>query len=221
MRWRTDNVLISPAFRAGVEETGMIEAGRQYETAGAVHRQWMARGLDAPRIAVNISVLQLRRPSFVADVRAALGGPDNGVDLEITESLLMEDIEESIRKLRALRETGAHIALDDFGTGHSSLAYLSQLPIDTVKIDRGFVHGMTESADHTSIVSPSSLAQALRLIIVAEGLKPRSRPGCCCCCAATRCRATCSRPLPKEIEVLLRRRWPDSVPAHRQDANRS
>ena len=220
MRWRTDNVLISPAFRAGVEETGMIEAGRQYETAGAVHRQWMARGLDAPRIAVNISVLQLRRPSFVADVRAALGGPDNGVDLEITESLLMEDIEESIRKLRALRETGAHIALDDFGTGHSSLAYLSQLPIDTVKIDRGFVHGMTESADHTSIVSPSSLAQALRLIIVAEGLSEEQAR----LLLLLRCdqmQGYLFTPLAQGNRGTPAHRWPDSVPAHRQDANRS
>ena len=87
-----------------------------------------------------------------------------GVDLEITESLLMTDVDESIRKLRALRGTGMRIALDDFGTGYSSLAYLSRLPIDTLKIDRAFVKGMTDSADDTSIVSTIiSLAQALRL----------------------------------------------------------
>jgi EAL domain-containing protein (putative c-di-GMP-specific phosphodiesterase class I) len=94
------------------------------------------------------------------------------VDLEITESLLMEDIEESIRKLGALREAGCNIALDDFGTGHSSLAYLSRLPIDAVKIDRSFIRAMTENADATSIVSTIiSLAQALRHKVVAEGVE--------------------------------------------------
>ncbi len=176
MRWRgPDNLLMSPArFVPVLEETGMIlEAGRQaLEIAGAVYREWKAQGLSVPRIAVNVSALQLRQRSFVDDVHAALGGPDNGVDLEITESLLMQDIEESIRKLRALREAGANIALDDFGTGHSSLAYLSRLPIDTVKIDRSFIHAMTGSADATSIVSTIiSLAQALRLKVVAEGVE--------------------------------------------------
>ncbi len=151
----------------------ILEAGRiALEMAAEVYREWRGLGLEPPRIAVNVSALQLRQRSFVADVQAALGGPDNGVDLEITESLLMEDIEESIRKLRALREAGANIALDDFGTGHSSLAYLSRLPIDAVKIDRSFIRAMTENADATSIVSTIiSLAQALRHKVVAEGVE--------------------------------------------------
>ena len=156
MRWvGPNNVLMSPArFVPVLEETGMIlEAGRQaLEMAASVYRDWKAQGLGAPRIAVNVSALQLRQRGFVDDVRAALGAGDSGVDLEITESLLMDDIEQSIRKLRALREGGASIALDDFGTGNSSLAYMSRLPIDTVKIDRSFIRGMTENADHTSIV---------------------------------------------------------------------
>jgi diguanylate cyclase (GGDEF)-like protein/PAS domain S-box-containing protein len=176
MRWRgPDKLLMSPArFVPVLEETGMIlEAGRiALEIASAVYREWRAQGLNPPRIAVNVSALQLRQRSFVDDVHAALGGEGNGVDLEITESLLMQDIEESIRKLRQLREAGASIALDDFGTGHSSLAYLSRLPIDTLKIDRGFIHAMTEDADATSIVSTIiSLAQALRLKVVAEGVE--------------------------------------------------
>jgi diguanylate cyclase (GGDEF)-like protein/PAS domain S-box-containing protein len=176
MRWRgPDNLLMSPArFVPVLEETGMIqEAGRiALEMAAELHREWQGLGLNPPRIAVNVSALQLRQRSFVADVQTALGGPDNGVDLEITESLLMEDIEESIRKLRALREAGASIALDDFGTGHSSLAYLSRLPIDAVKIDRSFIRVMTENADATSIVSTIiSLAQALRLKVIAEGVE--------------------------------------------------
>jgi EAL domain-containing protein (putative c-di-GMP-specific phosphodiesterase class I) len=130
--------------------------------------------MATPRIAVNVSALQLRRKSFVADVCAALreAGDGGGVDLEITESLLMADVDESIRKLRALREMGMHISLDDFGTGYSSLAYLSKLPLDDLKIDRVFVRGMTEKAEDTSIVSTIiSLAQGLNLKVVAEGVE--------------------------------------------------
>jgi EAL domain-containing protein (putative c-di-GMP-specific phosphodiesterase class I) len=108
-------------------------------------------------------------------VRAALGeiGADGGgVDLEVTESLLMSEIAESIDKLRTLRGMGLHISLDDFGTGYSSLAYLSKLPLDALKVDRSFVRGMTENADDTSIISTIiSLAQSLRLKVVAEGVE--------------------------------------------------
>jgi diguanylate cyclase (GGDEF)-like protein/PAS domain S-box-containing protein len=179
MRWRSpDGGLISPArFVPVLEQTGLIfEAGQQVLAAAKrTYRGWKMRGLKAPRIAVNVSALQLRRKSFVADVRAALGSIEadgGGVDLEVTESLLMTEVDESIGKLRELREMGLHMALDDFGTGYSSLAYLSKLPLDTLKIDRSFVHGMTENADHTSIISTIiSLAQALRLKVVAEGVE--------------------------------------------------
>ena len=176
MRWRgPDNLLMSPArFVPVLEETGLIlEAGRlALEMAAGLQREWKAQGLEVPRIAVNVSALQLRQRSFVDDVLAAVGGRDSGIDLEITESLLMQDIAECCRKLGALREAGASISLDDFGTGHSSLAYLSRLPIDTVKIDRSFIRVMTESADATSIVSTIiSLAQAMRHKVVAEGVE--------------------------------------------------
>jgi EAL domain-containing protein (putative c-di-GMP-specific phosphodiesterase class I) len=179
MRWRSpDGGLISPArFVPVLEQTGLIfEAGQQVLSAAKrTYHGWKARGLNAPRIAVNVSALQLRRKTFVADVREALGdiGDDGGgVDLEVTESLLMTDVDESIEKLRALRALGLRMALDDFGTGYSSLAYLSKLPLDTLKIDRSFVHGMTDNADYTSIISTIiSLAQALRLKVIAEGVE--------------------------------------------------
>lgn len=179
MRWQSPDGagLVSPArFVPVLEQTGLIlEAGRQaIATATSTYRDWQARGLNPPRIAVNVSALQLRRRSFVEDVLAALGNADDGggVDIEVTESLLMGEIEESIRKLRRLREAGLHIALDDFGTGYSSLAYLSKLPLDALKIDRGFVRGMTEKSDDTSIItSIISLAQTLRLKVVAEGVE--------------------------------------------------
>jgi diguanylate cyclase (GGDEF)-like protein/PAS domain S-box-containing protein len=176
MRWcDADGKPVSPAvFVPVLEQTGMIlDAGRLAVTLAAeAYRGWQAKGLKAPRVAVNVSALELRQRDFVAAFVAAAGGAEGGVDIEITESLLMQDVEASIAKLRELREAGIGIALDDFGTGHSSLAYLSRLPVDTLKIDRSFVRGMTENAGDTSIVtSIISLAQALRLGTVAEGVE--------------------------------------------------
>ncbi len=168
---------VSPAqFVPVLEETGLIgRVGLWVMRAAVKARRALAQGgRAAPRIAVNVSAIQLRSPSFVDDVRGALAGAGEaaGLDLEITESLLMADIEDSLRKLRAVRALGVHIALDDFGTGYSSLAYLSRLPIDTVKIDRGFVHNMVDKAEDTSIVSAIlSLAHALELKAVAEGVE--------------------------------------------------
>ena len=178
-RWNgADGKPVSPAkFVPVLEETGLIlEASRQaFRAAAAAHRRWRAGGKGAPRVAVNVSALLLRRRSFVEDVCEALGGSaedGGGVDLEITESLLMSDVDESIRKLRALRAMGMRVALDDFGTGYSSLAYLSRLPLDALKVDRAFVKGMTESPDDTSIVATIiTLAQALKLKVVAEGVE--------------------------------------------------
>jgi EAL domain-containing protein (putative c-di-GMP-specific phosphodiesterase class I) len=143
--------------------------------AKQTHLRWQARFQDAPRIAINVSAVQLRRKSFVEEVRAALGeisADGGGIDLEITESLLMTDVEATIAKLAELRAAGINIALDDFGTGYSSLAYLSKLPLDTLKIDRAFVHGMLKEERDQSIVSAIlSLARALRLKVVAEGVE--------------------------------------------------
>ncbi|OGA01867.1 MAG: hypothetical protein A2Z64_07400 [Betaproteobacteria bacterium RIFCSPLOWO2_02_67_12] len=179
LRWRDgERGPVSPVeFVPVLEDTGLILAVGQWamREAVATHRAWLARGLPAPRIAVNVSAIQLRSRSFVADVRAALQSGASeacGLDLEITESLLMENIDESLEKLRALRDLGVSIALDDFGTGYSSLAYLTKLPIDSLKIDRGFIHGITENSEGTTIVSAMiSLARALNLKVVAEGVE--------------------------------------------------
>ena len=217
LRWQQPGEagLVSPArFVPVLEQTGLIfEAGRQaVAAASALHRRWQAAGLSAPRVAVNVSALQLRRRSFVEDIAGAvrdLGADGGGIDLEITESLLMSDVEESIRKLRALRETGMHIALDDFGTGYSSLAYLSKLPVDTLKIDRGFVHGMTEKSEDTSIISIIiSLAQALRLKTVAEGVESEQQAQLLRLLRCDQAQGYLfAKPLPGEsIEALLRER---------------
>ena len=124
-------------------------------------------------MAVNVSPLQLRHRDFVAEVkRVAQSGSaaDSGLDLEITESVIMEDLENNIAKLEAVRNLGVNIAIDDFGTGYSSLSYLAKLPVSSLKIDRSFIIEMTEGPQGLAIVSTIiNLAHTLKLKVVAEG----------------------------------------------------
>jgi EAL domain-containing protein (putative c-di-GMP-specific phosphodiesterase class I) len=158
-----------------MEETGLIlEVGAwALQKAVQVHSQWLKQGLVAPRIAVNVSPIQLRKRDFVTTVEHALkqGATPPGIDLEITESLIMEDIRGNIAKLKKIRDLGVSIAIDDFGTGYSSLAYLAKLPVQTLKIDRSFIITMLDDPDTMSLVSTMiSLAHSLRLEVVAEGV---------------------------------------------------
>jgi len=127
-----------------------------------------------PRIAVNVSPIQLQQRDFVEVVKRAVeeaGGEGCQLDLEITEGLIMLDIEENIKKLSAIREMGLQIAIDDFGTGYSSLAYLAKLPVNALKIDRSFIITMTSNPQSMTIVSTIiSLAHSLGLKVIAEGV---------------------------------------------------
>lgn len=140
----------------------------------ADYRTWRAKGLRPPRVAVNVSALQLRQQDFVATVEQALAGDEAlaaGLELEITESLIMQNIEKHISKLQGIRELGVNVAIDDFGTGYSSLSYLAKLPVTTLKIDRGFIIDMPRNRDSLNIVSTIiSLAHSLGLRVVAEGV---------------------------------------------------
>jgi len=177
IRWNDPGSgMVPPAkFIPLLEETGMIaEVGLWViRQALAEHSAWLAQGLDPPRIAVNVSAVQMRRKDFLEQVRAALGaGRAEALELEITESVMMHDIEDNIRKLHALREMGFTLSIDDFGTGYSSLAYLTRLPVNALKIDRSFVTGMTDDANSMSIVSTIlSMAQSLKLTVIAEGVE--------------------------------------------------
>jgi diguanylate cyclase (GGDEF)-like protein len=179
IRWAPPGEALVPPgqFIPVLEESGMIvEVGRwALNRAVADARRWIEGGLAVPRIAVNVSALQLRRQDFVDMVREALaGGGDAPVklELEITESVIMADFNTHVRTLAALRELGVSIAIDDFGTGYSSLDYLSRLPVDSLKIDRAFVTRMVESPDGMAIVSTIiTLAHSLRLRVVAEGVE--------------------------------------------------
>jgi predicted signal transduction protein with EAL and GGDEF domain len=176
IRWQSPELgLVPPArFIPLLEETGLIGQAGAWALAQAVDDQqrWRRRGRAAPRVSVNVSALELRRPDFVAGVKAALArGVAPAIDLEITESVLIEDLERSVQTLKALRELGVGVAIDDFGTGYSSLGYLARLPVQALKIDRSFIASMLDNQDVTTLVSTIvSLSRALRLRVVAEGV---------------------------------------------------
>ena len=179
IRWNDPRTgLVPPGrFIPILEETGLIyDVGRWgLRQAVADYQRWREAGLRAVRIAVNVSPRQLRNPGFIAEVRQALDAcpeASTGIELEITESLIMEDVKHSIQTLQAVRAMGVTIAIDDFGTGFSSLSYLSRLPVDTLKIDRSFVIQMTSGPQGLALVSTIiSLAHSLRLKVVAEGVE--------------------------------------------------
>jgi diguanylate cyclase (GGDEF)-like protein len=177
IRW-TDPELgsVPPAkFVTLMEETGMILAAGRWALRQAARdiRHWRSLGLVVPRVSVNVSAIQLRQKDFVEAVLQALAAADRPLlDLEITESVLVQDIDESTRKLQTLRRAGIEISVDDFGTGYCSLSYLARLPVDTLKIDRSFVVRMRDAGYPRNIVAMIvSLAHTLGLTVIAEGVE--------------------------------------------------
>lgn len=180
MRWhdRERGEMVSPGkFIPIMEETGLIlEAGRRalsrviHDCAG-----WAAQSVPVSRVAVNVSLMQLRENDFVdslinARERTEAAGCE--LDIELTESVLMENVESIVPRLRTLSGLGVRIAVDDFGTGYSSLAYISRLPIHALKIDRSFVFGMMQDQNSLTIVKTTiTLAHSLGLKVVAEGVE--------------------------------------------------
>ena len=179
LRWRhAERGWISPGvFIPLAEETGMMLALGDWVINEACRqiRDWGASGLAHLCVAVNVSTLQFSREDFVESILAAVR--NNGVnpqrlELEITESLLMRNIEEVTDSLRRLRNAGLKISIDDFGTGYSSLGYLNQFPVDTLKIDRSFVKDLHLSSDDAAICAAIiAMARELNLTTVAEGVE--------------------------------------------------
>ncbi|HYD57284.1 MAG TPA: EAL domain-containing protein [Burkholderiales bacterium] len=178
IRWNDKELGQVPPSRfvALMEETGMILAAGRWALEKALEdmRHWRSRGLSVPRTSVNVSALQLKQTDFVdsvLDAMRAYGGSPL-LDLEITESVLVEDIEECTRKLQILRGAGVQVSVDDFGTGYSSLNYLARLPVDTLKIDRSFVISLRDTGYPRNIVAMIvSLAHTLGLKVIAEGVE--------------------------------------------------
>jgi PAS domain S-box-containing protein len=173
-----DGKLIPPdRFIPLLEDTGLILEVGDWVIDAACRQiaQWRQQDRNDGRVAVNLSVRQLAQPDFVEKTEAALRRhaiPGSCLELEITESLLMESRVDAVERLNRLRAHGIHISIDDFGTGYSSLAYLKQLPIDTLKIDRSFVGDLGNDEDASAIVKAIILlAHSLRLNVVAEGVE--------------------------------------------------
>jgi diguanylate cyclase (GGDEF)-like protein len=178
IRWQSPELGLIPPLKLFplLEETGIILEVGAWVLRQAVldYRRWMEMGLAAPRIAVNVSVSQLRQIGFVDALREAIDdeGMATGIDLEITESLIMDDVQEDITKLRTVRDMGMNVAIDDFGTGYSSIAYLAKLPVQAIKIDRAFVASMLADPNAMLLVETMiSLAQSLGLKVIAEGVE--------------------------------------------------
>ena len=170
-------IVMPGGFIPLLEETGMIIVIGDWvmrRAAEDLHR-WRRLHLNPPRVAVNVSPIQLRQKNFIPSLRQILqdtGGLSDGLDMEITESAVMTEVKMNIPKLEAVREMGFHIAIDDFGTGYSSLSYLSQLPVNALKIDRSFIVEMTERPNSLAIVTAIiTLAHSLGLEVVAEGVE--------------------------------------------------
>jgi diguanylate cyclase (GGDEF)-like protein len=180
LRWRhPERGLISPLeFIPLAEETGLIVPIGRWVLQEATRQgaEWQNRSpLGRLRMSVNVSVRQFQHPDLVGDVAEALqrsGMDPSLLTLEITESLFAQDIEETTRKIELLKNMGARLALDDFGTGYSSLSYLRRFPIDTLKIDKSFIDGVTTSPEGRAVVAAiTQLGETLHLEVVAEGLE--------------------------------------------------
>lgn len=172
------------------EETGLIVPIGSWVMRQACRQihQWNEAGYTPIPIGINISSRQFREKDFVKTVEQILGEEAVApamIEIELTESLIMSDAEESIIKLKQLKQMGMKVSVDDFGTGYSSLAYLKKLPLDVLKIDRQFVMDLPDDENDAAIVSAIiSLAQSLNLTTIAEGVETReqlaflSRQGC-------------------------------------------
>lgn len=170
--------MISPMeFIPIAEDTGLIAAIGRWVLREACRQnaEWQRAGLRPLRVAVNLSARQFRSDSLLGDIDAALSDtslPASSLELEITESMVMEDPERVINLLGKIRSRGIHLSLDDFGTGHSSLAYLKRFPIDTVKIDRAFIKDTPANTDDVAIARTIvAMAKSLDLTTVAEGVE--------------------------------------------------
>jgi diguanylate cyclase (GGDEF)-like protein len=213
LRWMDPvrGLLAPGAFLSILESTGLITAVGEWALLQAAEdcRRWEQLGYPPVRVAVNVAPVQLRRRDFATKVIDAASGLSSdrgwGLDVEITEGALLDDSAWAVRTLRVLRSAGVQVAIDDFGTGYSSLSRLSQLPVDTLKIDRSFTQRLPESGGGALVSTIIGLARAFDMTTVAEGVETQEQ-------LAFLTRAGCdesqgylhSRPIPApDFELLL------------------
>jgi diguanylate cyclase (GGDEF)-like protein/PAS domain S-box-containing protein len=179
IRWRhpTRRLTRPSQFISIAEESGLIVPIGKWVLREACRqaRAWQLAGLAPMNVAVNVSTVELRAKHFVEDVCSILaetGFSAHYLELEVTETFLMQDAGSTGRVLQELKDLGVRLALDDFGTGYSSLSYLRRFPIDTLKIDHSFIRHLTTDTDDASIVSAVvNMGKSLRMRVVAEGVE--------------------------------------------------
>ncbi len=183
LRWQHPELGMLPPdkFIPIAEETGLIVPIGLWVIRTVCERSkaWQAQGMDSFSVAVNLSARQFRQERLVSDLDEILRStatPAGFLDLEITESMIMQDPEQAARQMDALRRMGVRLAIDDFGTGYSSLAYLKRFPINSLKIDRAFVRNLPHDNDDLAITRAIiAMAHSLRLNVIAEGVEHRTQ----------------------------------------------
>ena len=185
VRWQhPERGRVSPVdFIPLAEETGLIVPLGEWvlNTACKQMVKWIDAGIEPFIMAVNCSAIQLVRTDMAAVIKETLqstGLNPAYLEIELTESLLMQDVEGGIKILQALKDLGLHVSIDDFGTGFSSLSYLKRLPVDKLKIDQSFVKDLTtDPGDAAIVISMITLAHNLDLTVVAEGVETEEQLG--------------------------------------------
>jgi diguanylate cyclase (GGDEF)-like protein len=183
LRWKSAELgEISPAvFVPLAEESGLILSMGEWVVRAACQqlRDWRKQGFSELSIGINVSVLQLLRgnlPAFLSEQLRHFGLPAERVELEVTESMVMQNAAQATAMLNELRQLGVSLAIDDFGTGYSSLVYLKRLPIDTLKIDKEFIDDLTRDPDDEAITSTIiTMGHSLGLNVIAEGVETEAQ----------------------------------------------
>jgi len=182
MRWKRGGELVPPGeFIAAAEESGLIVPITEWAVREVCQQlaRWSDAGMAPVPVSVNISGRHLQHANLLEPVEAALRGVrlDPGLlELELTEAVLMHDFNAALPLLQALKQLGVSISVDDFGTGFSSLAHLTRLPIDTLKIDRSFVHELETRVESAAIVAAiMAMSKTLKLRVVAAGVETRGQ----------------------------------------------
>ncbi|RUR39423.1 EAL domain-containing protein [Vreelandella populi] len=183
IRWRhpTRGLILPDQFIPIAEECGLIVPVGKWvlETACRQHAYWVAQGITKGSMAVNISAHQFRQADFceqVSDVLLRTGLPPHLLELEVTEGVVMQGIEQVLHKLNTLRELGVTLAIDDFGTGYSSLNYLKQFPLHRLKIDQSFTHGLPGDQESGAIAKAIiQMGLSLGLDVLAEGIETQEQ----------------------------------------------
>ncbi len=179
LRWRHPEMgLLTPdKFIAVAEEAGLIVPISEWliDTAAGQLKQWLDAGHAGMSVAINLSPPHFRHPGLIDTVRSAMERhalPPGSLELELTEGMLMDDLDETLHILHTLKDNGIRLTIDDFGTGYSSLSYLTRFPLDVLKIDRSFICGITHDPSQLNITRAIiAMAHSLQLDVVAEGVE--------------------------------------------------